>query len=236
MKYIPFQKILKPTHRPFAILLFIILVMACKNSNNGNCYPNKGIKSAKITATKESATESSPKVYKEIHYNDKGQPTWIKEPNSKEYKRVYAEGHLQYIVTTGPAPHISYTSVDQKENSNPNSGRITDTAIVVNTDNFGRPLAMKNSNGETWIFEYTRCDSKLVTTINSIGDTLQQMQSNFKDGVLTETIWTPFFPTKSYSSSKYFGYKYNAQGHWIKRSYHYSDQGVITENRIIDYY
>lgn len=222
----------------YVIILLLVLTSAGEHKSNKKCFPDKGIKTAKISGKIESTNTTKKKRLDEtmeMEYNEDGQPLYIRKTEHKtEHERKYKDGKLQLIITTRKKLPDFYL-VDQFDSLIENSDYEKDTAFIFSHHEDGRPFKMKGSDGTTYIFEYIGCDQKITTTLNSNGDTLQQVQKKNKNGVLIESTWIPYFPTKSFSVTKYFGYKFNKHGHWIKRKYQ-RRENIITEKRRLTYY
>lgn len=219
-------------------LLFFTLLSAIYSQNTGACFPDKGIKIAKTFAQIKGANtsnDSSEVGIREAQYDLEGRPILIREnQNESKYTRIFAEEKLQLIITTHKDLPDFYLA-EEYDSLVANAKEVKDTTIVVKHFADGQQAEVKDANGLTWIFEYKGCTEELQTLIGSDGDTLHQYHLMYKNGALVETCWTLFDSTKSTLVTKYFGYKFNKQGHWIKRKYR-RKEGMIEENRTLTYY
>jgi hypothetical protein len=219
------------------ITLLFFLTSANEFNSDEDCFPDKGIKTAiitgKIKTKKKKIIES-----RKIEFNKDGQPIVIinNKNQEEENKREYKDGKLHLIITTRKKLPDFYFE-EELESLLKKASIVKDTAFILNHYKDGRPSKIKSSDGMIQILEYLgSCEKELITTLNPEGDTIQQNQSKFKDGVLIETTWTLFNPVKSIRTSKYFGYKFDKSGHWIKRNYAHQGKEVITETRKLTYY
>lgn len=223
--------------------IFISLMLLAHAGGNGpleECFPDKGVKTAKIIGKiklDDRSQNERPNEVQEIEYNMDGQAVLIKEFGGEGavYRRKYRDGKLQFIATTRKKLPNFYP-IEQLDSLIANSESQTDTAFIVRHHADGRPFEMVQSDGTTWIFEYAGCSMEMTTTLSPQGDTIQQVQTLNKNGVPVEVIWTPFTPVKSTVVTRRFsGYKFNKRGHWIKRTCHVRG-GVLTEKRELTYY
>lgn len=227
----------------YILIITLLLIFTSVNEFNSNqeCFPDKGIKTAIITG--EIKTKNSSEIKKivesrEIEFNKNGQPLVIRNTKNggEENKREYKNNELQLIITTRKKI-LDFYSKNELESLIKNANIVVDTVFVLDHHKDGRPTKIEGSDGTIQIFEYFgSCEKELITTLNPKRDTVQQYQSKFKDGVLIETIWTIFKPVKSSRISKYFEYKFDKNGNWIKRSYSHQGKNVITETRKLIYY
>ncbi len=215
----------------FVFTIVIVLLFFIQNDTpTESCYPDKGIKKAKITATYKHSTEEVS--YLEIKFDKSGRVIRTKENGDERIvNREYKNHKLVRIITKNKLKDF-YTLGENPKNKK----AVIDTALVLQYDESERPIKMTGADNTTLLLHYEGCYIELHTLLHKNGDTIQQYQITAKNGVLAETIWTPFTPTKSSRTSKYYDYEFNKRGHWIKRSYHHQDGEVIIENRKLTYY
>jgi hypothetical protein len=215
------------------ISILFFLITSCEKTSKEGCFPDKGIKTA-ITIAKIESDRTEVGI-REIKFDKDGRPLLIRNNNNgnSEHKREYLNGKLNFIITTRKELP-SFYSEDEFNTLIENANEYTDTAVIISHSEDGRPLEMKGTDGFTCFFKYTGCEKELITTINPKGDTIQQVYSTKKGGVLLEQTCM-FYAPKSRSSTKYYGYMFNEQGHWIKRKYKRGKE-VVTERRKLTYY
>lgn len=221
----------------FGVIIFLSLFIATnKFQSNDECFPDKGIKTAIIKAI-NSSNGNSIVGTQEIEFNNEGNPILIKnnQNGGLEIKRIYKNNQLEFIITTRKEIPDFY-SEGELEDLIEKANSINDTAFVLSCDNDGRPLKLQSSDKSSWIFEYFGCEKEIITNLSAKGDTIQQNQSIFKDGILVETVWSLFEPIRTNRTSKYFDYKFDKKGYWIKRNYKHQGKNVITETRKLTYY
>lgn len=217
-----------------------MILTSCGNKGPiDECYPNKGIKTARVSGRINSTNTSESTSLdntQEIEFNQDGQPVVIRttKEGETEHQRVYKDGKLQLIITTRKKLPDFY-QIEELDSLVANATLETDTAIIVDHDLDGRPASIKNPDGITMVFEYEGCNRELITTLTPDGDTMQQVQNTKENGVSVEQIWTPFRPQKSSVITTYSGYKFDNNGHWIERTYKVR-AGFVTERRELTYY
>lgn len=218
------------------MILLSIFTSTNKFQYNDECFPDKGIKTAIIKADNSSKGNKIIGI-QEIEFNNEGHPILIKniQNGGLEIRRIYENNQLQLIVTTRKEIPDFY-SEDELEHLIEKANIIKDTAFVLSCQNDGRPLKLQSSDKSSWIFEYFGCEKEIITVLSPKGDTIQQNQSIFKDGILVETVWSLFEPIRTNRTSKYFDYKFDMKGYWIKRSYKHQGKNAITETRKLTYY
>lgn len=214
----------------YLIAMILLFSFTAKRNQGEGCYPDKGIKKVKITATYKHSTEEVSNL--EIKFDKSGRVIRTKENGDERIvNREYMNRKLVRIITKNKLKDF-YTVGENPKNKK----AVIDTAVVLQYDESGRPIKMTAGDKTTLLLHYEGCDIELHTLLHKNGDTIQQYQITAKNGVLAETTWTPFTPTKSPRISKYYDYEFNKKGHWIKRSYHHQDGEVIIENRKLTYY
>ncbi|WP_299682603.1 hypothetical protein [uncultured Dokdonia sp.] len=216
----------------FIYLIIIILStpFTSKGHQDEGCYPDKGIKKAKITTKFKLSSEKIST--KEIKYDKSGNVIRIKTNGDENItNREYKNGKIIRIITKNKLKDF-YT-----EGENPKSKKaVIDTSTVLQYDASGRPTKMTAEDNTTLLIQYEGCNIELHTLLHKSGDTIHQYQLIAKNDVLVETIWMPFAPVKSSRTSKFYDYTFNKQGDWIKRSFHHQDGEVIIEERKLVYY
>lgn len=221
----------------FVVTIFLSIFTATNNfQSNDECFTDKGIKTAIIKAV-NSSNGNTIVGTQEIEFNNEGHTILIKNNQNGgiEIRRIYKNNQIKLIVTTRKEIPDFY-SEDELEHLIENANVINDTAFVLSCQNDGRPLKLQSSYKSSWIFEYFGCEKEIITVLGPKGDTIQQNQSIFKDGILVETVWSLFEPIRTNRTSKYFDYKFDKKGYWIKRSYKHQGKNVITETRKLSYY
>jgi hypothetical protein len=221
------------------ITLLLLLNPTENQEQKQDCDPDRGIKTAITTATLKSryATLDDLNIPEssEVHYNTMGRPTLIAEGKlGTEHRREYVDGKLQHIITTRKDLPDFYLE-EELDSLITHSKIISDTAFIVSHHGDGRPYEMLEPNGFVWQFEYSGCEIELITVLYPEGDTLQQIEIINENGLPIERRWTPFLPKKMTSTTTYFGYTYNEEGHWISRKYIVRD-GTVHETRSLTYY
>lgn len=220
-----------------SILFFIFPIISnCQNSIK--CLPDKGIKTARTHTKLESGnnkTSSKINGYREIHYDLKGRPILIiNSYDGTEHRREYNNEKLQLIITSRKE-FPNFYSAEELDSLIANAPILIDTANIINHNLNDEVKNIRNSDGSYLVFDFNACQEELQTYLTSEGDTIHQYKTRFKNGAVIETIWTPFKPIKSNVITKYYDYKFNKHGHWIKRKYK-RREGIIIEKRKLIYY
>lgn len=220
--------------RFYVIIIFFNLCSICNGQISINCLPDKGLKTAKTFARFETESKDKSTSY-EVFYDLEGRAILIKNNQDQSiHRREYKDGKLRLMISTRKKLPDFY-SVEDEDSLIANAKTVTYTAKITRYLKNGDVAKLKLADGASQIFEYQGCQVESHTILNSIGDTIQQHQSFFKNGVLIKTIWTPFQPVKSNIVTEYYDYKFNRHGHWIRRKYR-NNKGLIIENRELTYY
>ena len=220
------------------IIILIALSSLTYGQTSINCLPDKGIKIAKTVAKLESESKAENMNngnFREVHYDTEGRVILIKNGRDGTVnRREYKDGKLQLMTSTRKKLPDFYSDEDL-DSLMINSEDVTDTAYITRYHANGEIAELKHADGASQMFEYNACQAESNTLLNSVGDTIQQYQSIFENGVVIKTIWTPFQPVKSDVITDYYDYKFNKYGHWTSRKYR-SNRGVIIEKRNLTYY
>ncbi len=222
----------------FYIIIFLVLCYICNGQISISCLPDKGIKTAKTFAmleTESRVIHKNESNYREVYYDIEGRAILIKNGRDKSiHNREYKDGKLHFMISTRKKLPDFY-SVEDEDSLIENTKTVTDTVKITRYYKNGNVAELKLADGVFQIFEYQGCKVESHTLLNSIGDTIQQNQSFFKNGVVIKTIWTPFQPVKSVVVTEYYDYQFNRRGHWVRRKYR-SNEGLIIEKRVLIYY
>lgn len=218
-------------------LALLWLFLAGNAQTINGCFPDKGIKSAILTA-KQAPQEGELKTAAKkqtIEYDNDGRPLIIHDAaEGTRHVRKYTDGKLQTIVTTRKDLPDFYL-VEHLDSLMATAPDKTDSARILAHTTDGRPKEMHGADGITLLFEYKGCEEQLQTVFDAAGDTLQQTRLIYREGVLVESIWTPFVPMKSTRSTIYYDYEFNKHGHWVERKYKRRN-GVVVEKRVLNYF
>lgn len=216
------------------ILITVLLMSTTENENRTECYPDKGIKTAKTFAKLKNETKNA-EGYQEVQFDRLGRPLFVKNTtNETENRYEYEDDKLLYIITKSALPDFFFQ--DEKDSLRETSSPTIDTTVILKNDASGRATEMKHPDGTTSILTYEGCDKQINTILGKKGAIVQEFEQIKKNGLLTKTTWTPHQPVKSSRISTYFGYKFNTQGHWVKRQYQHQGGQVAIETRELTYY
>jgi len=218
------------------ILNFIIIAGCTVNTNSNTqhankllppCLWDKGIKEA-ITIAKLK-TNPDEKRRQIIEYDKGGRPLIRKNPDGGDLiKFLYKDENLN-------------STIIQKSFNNDNELKIEhatkiDTNIVLKNDEFGRPLIMKGTDGNTLEYRYLNCEKDYQVYRDAEGNLIHQLEMTYENGILLKTLMKSEFEDWTEQVTNYFEYKLNEKGHWIERKYQYSSGMTIIEKRILTYY
>jgi|GEM_PF-2655762 len=217
--------------------LFTILTTYTSEVAVNNCYSDKGIKLATVTAKVKPINGSKAKksaIQDHIVFNEFGQPVMIQSSQNGGIMHLskYEAGKLIYTATTQKVLPNFYNK-SELPSLIVNAETKTDTTFVLSHYEDGRPKKVAGIDGSTSFFEYDGCN-ETQTVIHPNGDTLMQIQNLFENGVLVETNTSPFRQPKFTVTTQYTDYKFNRKGHWVKRSYK-TDKAIIIEKRKLIY-
>lgn len=201
----------------YYLLMSILVSCTTNHQNPSKCFPDQGIKTAKIEATLLS--DKTRTVNGTIHFNKFGSPT-IRELADRKIELKY------------DSINLTQTIIHVKEFD---SGSRIDTNIVNLHDELGRALKITGPDGRTTEYSYQNCDEHLEIYKESNGTIIHQFKSTFKNGVLIETLWIPNDNTPE-RKTIYYDYKFDERGYWIERKYQHANGALIHEVRELEYY
>lgn len=200
--------------------MLILIFLSCnfKAQSPSNCFMDKGIKTAKIDATllsDKTQTETAT-----THFNEYGKPT-LRELNGRRIEFKYDLENLTHTLITQNDGEFGFSK--------------TDTNVVAEYDELGRPIKIIGEDGGHTEYIYNNCDEQTEIFKDSDGELIHTFKSIFDDGILVETIWIPASDAPA-RTTKYFDYKFDDHGYWIERKYEYSSGKLIRETRKLEYY
>ena len=203
------------------LFLLIIILFSCnteKVTRRDNCFPDKGIKKATVTATSHESLAAEKAIYQ---FNTIGRPTLILEPFRK-VELVYDSINLKRTIV------YSYGE---------NENEIVDTEknIVVKNDRLGRPLKIIGSDGNIANFKYIDCSEEIQYYKNSNEEIIHELKSFYENRLLSKTEWIHQRDSLEQITT-YFDYELSSSGFWLTRKYKLPNGEIITENRNLEYY
>jgi len=224
------------------ICLAFVSLVGCKSEiTNTLCFPDKGIKSARIFVMIESDTSAKElemrKTFVQIDYDTYGRP--IKINNTMEITTVlkhYDNGRLTHIINRHKdMPEVFFLSDEKYDSIHAAAPYVTDTFKVLSHYEDGRPSVINLHDGSQVAYTYSGCDLTIESTLNANGDTSDQVQLIYERGVVVESIWTQGgLETKL--TRKLYDYEFNEQGHWVRRKYITRENEEVVETRELTYY
>ncbi len=217
-------------------IAFIIFSSVSHGQISTNCLPDKGIKTARTFmsfVSDDNEINQKDNNYQEVHYDAAGRVILIRNsPDGSEHRREYRNKKLQLMISTRKDLSDFYSAEDL-DSLLAHSSEIKDTAMIVRHHPDGEPAELKHADGASQIFEYKGCQEESNILLSPAGDTIQAYRSIFENGVVIQTIWTPFQPAKSEDVvTDFFDYVFNKRGHWISRKYQRSGHLIVEEREL----
>ena len=218
-------------------ILNFIIIAACTVNTNSNaqhenkplppCLWDKGIKKAITIAELQSNPDEKRRQI--IEYNIEGRPLIRRNPDGGDLvKFLYEDEKLKGTIV-------------QKSFNNDNEFKVetaakVDTNLVLKNDEFGRPLIMDGTDGNTLEYRYIGCEKDYQEYRDADGNLIHQLEMTYENGILLSTVMKSEFEDWAEQVTNYFDYKLNEKGNWIERKYQYPSGMTIIEKRELTYY